>query len=57
MANAGLVKELEARGGGKPLSVGELDKIKSDMAREAAGAKTKSELPAEPGKAGEKSKG
>jgi NADH-quinone oxidoreductase subunit E len=31
IANAGLVKELEARGTGKPLSAGELDKIKSDM--------------------------
>jgi NADH-quinone oxidoreductase subunit E len=33
IANAGLVKELEARGTGKPLSAGELDKIKSDMRR------------------------
>ncbi|HVZ04195.1 NADH-quinone oxidoreductase subunit NuoE [Hyphomicrobium sp.] len=36
MANAGLVKELEARGGGKPLSAGELDKIKADMLRDQA---------------------
>lgn len=36
MANAGLVKELEARGNGKPLSAGELDKIKSDMIRDRA---------------------
>ncbi len=36
MANAGLVKELEARSGGKPLSAGELDKIKSDMIRDKA---------------------
>ncbi|MBS0253250.1 MAG: NADH-quinone oxidoreductase subunit NuoE [Proteobacteria bacterium] len=36
MANAGLVKELEARGDGKPLSAGELDKIKSDMIRDRA---------------------
>lgn len=35
MANAGLVKELEARGGGKPLSVDELDKMKADAARHA----------------------
>jgi NADH-quinone oxidoreductase subunit E len=34
MANAGLVKELEARGNGKPLSAGELDKIKADMQRD-----------------------
>ena len=31
MANAGLVKELEARGTGAPLSTGELDKIKAEM--------------------------
>ncbi len=36
MANAGLVKELEARGDGKPLSAGELDRIKSDMMRDRA---------------------
>jgi NADH-quinone oxidoreductase subunit E len=36
MANAGLVKELEARGGGKALSSGELDKIKADMLRDRA---------------------
>jgi NADH-quinone oxidoreductase subunit E len=36
MANAGLVKELEARGGGKALSAGELDKIKADMVRDRA---------------------
>ncbi|MFT3731507.1 MAG: NADH-quinone oxidoreductase subunit NuoE [Hyphomicrobium sp.] len=36
MANAGLVKELEARGDGKPLSAGELDKIKADMIRDKA---------------------
>jgi NADH-quinone oxidoreductase subunit E len=36
MANAGLVKELEARGGGKALSAGELDKIKADMQRDRA---------------------
>jgi NADH-quinone oxidoreductase subunit E len=36
MANAGLVKELEARGGGKALSAGELDKIKADMLRDQA---------------------
>lgn len=36
MANAGLVKELEERGNGKPLSAGELDKIKSDMIRDKA---------------------
>ena len=33
MANAGLIKDLEARGTGKPLSAGELDKIKADMRR------------------------
>ena len=62
MANAGLVKDLEARGGGKPLSAGELDKIKTDMARERAGANATSAPPAEPrgktpGKPGEKPKG
>jgi NADH-quinone oxidoreductase subunit E len=36
MANAGLVKELEARGDGKALSSGELDKIKADMLRDQA---------------------
>jgi NADH-quinone oxidoreductase subunit E len=36
MANAGLVKELETRGDGKPLSAGELDKIKGDMVRDRA---------------------
>lgn len=36
MANAGLVKELEARSGGKALSAGELDKIKADMIRDRA---------------------
>jgi len=36
MANAGLVKELEARSGGKALSAGELDKIKADMQRDQA---------------------
>jgi NADH-quinone oxidoreductase subunit E len=36
MANAGLVKELETRGDGKPLSAGELDKIKADMIRDRA---------------------
>jgi NADH-quinone oxidoreductase subunit E len=36
MANAGLVKELEARGDGKPLSTGELDRIKADMIRDRA---------------------
>ena len=36
MANAGLVKDLEARGGGKALSAGELDKIKADMLRDRA---------------------
>jgi NADH-quinone oxidoreductase subunit E len=36
MANAGLVKELEARGDGKPLSAGELDRIKADMMRDRA---------------------
>ncbi|CAA2141860.1 NADH-quinone oxidoreductase subunit NuoE [Hyphomicrobium sp. ghe19] len=36
MANAGLVKELEERGGGKALSAGELDKIKADMIRDRA---------------------
>lgn len=61
MANAGLVKELEARGAGKPLSAGELDKIKADMIRDKAGAKVKPEPPGEPrgktpGKAGEKPK-
>jgi NADH-quinone oxidoreductase subunit E len=38
MANAGLVKELEARRDGKPLSAGELDKIKADMIRDRANA-------------------
>jgi NADH-quinone oxidoreductase subunit E len=33
MANAGLIKELEARGTGAPLSAGELDKIKAEMRR------------------------
>ena len=36
MANTGLVKELEARGDGKPLAAGELDKIKGDMMRDRA---------------------
>ncbi len=36
MANAGLVKELEERGGGKALSAGELDRIKADMIRDRA---------------------
>ena len=36
MANAGLVKELEERSGGKPLTAGELDKIKADMIRDKA---------------------
>ena len=36
MANAGLVKELEERSGGKALSAGELDKIKADMIRDRA---------------------
>ena len=36
MANAGLVKELNERGGSKPLSSGELDKIKADMIRDKA---------------------
>lgn len=36
MANAGLVKELEARGGGKAMSAGDLDKIKADMQRDRA---------------------
>lgn len=51
MANAGLVKELEARGDGKPLSAGELDKIKSDMVRDraiAAAAASASTATAEP---------
>ena len=56
MANAGLVKELEARGDGKPLSAGELDKIKADMIRDraiagataAASAAAKPELLNEP---------
>jgi NADH-quinone oxidoreductase subunit E len=38
MANAGLVMELEARGTGKPLSAGELAKIKSDMQRDKLAA-------------------
>jgi NADH-quinone oxidoreductase subunit E len=45
MANAGLVKELEARGTGKPLSAGELDKIKGDMHRDRLAAAA---APAEP---------
>ncbi len=55
MANAGLVKELDARGDGKPLSAGELDKIKSDMIRDnaiaaaaAAGPASEPELLQEP---------
>ena len=56
MANAGLVKELEARGDGKPLSASELDKIKADMIRDraiagataAASAAAKPELLSEP---------
>lgn len=49
MANAGLVKELEARGGGKPLSAGELDKIKTDMARDRATAASAGSIaPAKP---------
>ena len=36
MANAGLVKELNERGTGMPLSAGEIDKIKSDMRRGVA---------------------
>ncbi|HEY8194583.1 MAG TPA: NADH-quinone oxidoreductase subunit NuoE [Hyphomicrobium sp.] len=45
MANAGLVKELEARGGGKALSAGELDKIKADMQRQSGSARS---APAKP---------
>lgn len=53
MANAGLVKELEVRGGGKALSAGELDRIKADMQRDraiaaAAGGASKPELMTEP---------
>ncbi|MGQ0457663.1 MAG: NADH-quinone oxidoreductase subunit NuoE [Hyphomicrobium sp.] len=33
IANAGLVKDFEARGGGKPLSFGELDKLKLETGR------------------------
>jgi NADH-quinone oxidoreductase subunit E len=33
IANAGLAKELEARGTGAPLAAGELDRIKADMRR------------------------
>ena len=36
MANAGLVKELEERSGGKALTAGELDRIKADMLRDRA---------------------
>lgn len=36
MANAGLVKDLAARGSGKPLSVGDLDKLKVEANRFAA---------------------
>jgi NADH-quinone oxidoreductase subunit E len=41
MANAGLVKELEARGGGKALSTDELSKIKTEMQLKAAQAALK----------------
>ena len=62
MANAGLVKELETRGDGKPLSPGELDKIKADMIRDRAIAgAVKPETSGEPrtktpGKTGEEPK-
>jgi NADH-quinone oxidoreductase subunit E len=62
MANAGLVKDLETRGDGKPLSPGELDKIKGDMIRDRANAGgVKPESPDEPsgktpGKTGQKPK-
>lgn len=46
MANAGLVKELEARGDGKPLSAGELDRIKADMMRDRAIAAAAAAVPA-----------
>lgn len=45
MANAGLVKELEARGSGKPLPSGEIDKIKADMQRRDAQAAAPSPAP------------
>ena len=38
IANAGLVKDFEARGVGKPLSIGELDKLKVEANRFAAAA-------------------
>jgi NADH-quinone oxidoreductase subunit E len=48
MANAGLVKELEARGTGKPLSAGELDKIKTDMQLKSVQAPAAPELLSQP---------
>ena len=46
MANAGLVKELETRGTGKPLTAGELEKIKTDMLRGAAPSAASASAPA-----------
>jgi NADH-quinone oxidoreductase subunit E len=52
MANAGLVKELEARGSAKPLSGGEIDKIKTDLllgkVAATSGATVRPELLKEP---------
>lgn len=45
MANAGLVKDLEARSEGKPLPAGEIDKIKADMIRDKAAAATSASKP------------
>lgn len=47
IANAGLAKELEARGAGKPLSIGELDILKVEAGRFVAQA-SKPELLTEP---------
>ena len=48
MANAGIVKELEARGGGKALSAGELAKLAEQARRSGPGALGAKAEPAEP---------
>jgi NADH-quinone oxidoreductase subunit E len=48
MANAGLVKELQARGDGKPLPPGELDRLKIDAAKSHPGFGVSTSAPAMP---------
>ena len=52
MANAGLVKELQDRGGDKPLSPDQMSAIKAKMAATGPAAYAASTLPSEAGKAG-----